>query len=387
MNTIHGNRKTVRRICFAILLILFAAGLILFNASIKKTSLRASNGTEFVKAEVVEVLTDDALFPDNGPYQGNQLVKVKILSGDYKGELCEAQNPNSYLSGAYCKEGTRVILMLNGNGRELSASVFNYDRGNMLWLFIGLFMAVLCIIGKRKGILSAIALVFTFICIIFLYLPMLYIGISPVFSGTLVCVLTTVVTMLLIGGWSVKTLCAVLGTAAGIMVAGMVAALFSMLLHVTGYNVQDIESIIYISQNSRLHVGGILYSGILIASMGAVMDISISVVSSINEIYMHNPGAKAQLLFRSGINVGRDMMGTMSNTLILAFAGGSINTLILYYSYNMPYLQVMNQYAIAIEILHGLSATLGVIMTVPLVSAITSILLVKYKHQGNNKMA
>ena len=131
----------------------------------------------------------------------------------------------------------------------------------------------------------------------------------------------------------------------------------------------------YIAQNSRLDVSGVLFSGILIASLGAVMDVSMSVASTIAEIRANSPDLGKGELFRSGINVGRDMMGTMSNTLILAFAGSSINTLIMIYSYSMPYLEYMNGYEIGIELLRGISGSLGVILTVPFVSFISAMLM------------
>ena len=109
------------------------------------------------------------------------------------------------------------------------------------------------------------------------------------------------------------------------------------------------------------------------------MDVSMSVASTINEIYIHNPNLTAKQLFTAGINVGQDMMGTMSNTLILAFTGGSINTLMIIYAYSMPYLQVINMYDIGIEILQGISGTLGVILTVPFVSVISAIWMTRRK--------
>ena len=115
-----------------------------------------------------------------------------------------------------------------------------------------------------------------------------------------------------------------------------------------------------------------MFAGILISALGAVMDVAMSVASSINEIHEKSPHLDRKELWRSGINVGKDMMGTMSNTLILAFAGGSLNTFIYIYSYNYNYYQVLNMYSIGIEIIQSVSGALGVILTVPLVSWITS---------------
>ena len=107
------------------------------------------------------------------------------------------------------------------------------------------------------------------------------------------------------------------------------------------------------------------------------MDVSMSIASTINEINEKSPDLTRKELFKSGINVGRDMMGTMSNTLILAFTGGAISTLITFYSYNMHYNQVINMYSIGIEIMQGISGSLAVIYTVPLVSFISAVLLKK----------
>ena len=181
--------------------------------------------------------------------------------------------------------------------------------------------------------------------------------------------------MYLIDGFTVKSVSATLGTIIGVIIAGAFAAGFGYFSRISGYNVSDIEELIFIGNNTSLQIGGILFAGILIASLGAVMDVSMSVASTINEIYEKNNDLSRKELFKSGINVGRDMMGTMSNTLILAFTGGSINTLILSYSYCMQYNQVMNMYSIGIEIMQGISGSIAVILTVPLVSLITSELL------------
>lgn len=163
------------------------------------------------------------------------------------------------------------------------------------------------------------------------------------------------------------------GTVLGVGIAALLACLFARISHITGYNVDDIENLIYIGQMTGIQVGELMFAGILISALGAVMDVAMSVASTINEIHEKKPELSVNELFQSGINVGRDMMGTMSNTLILAFAGGSLNTLIYIYSYRYNYYQVINMYAIGIEIIQGISATFGVILTVPLVSVIASV--------------
>jgi len=139
----------------------------------------------------------------------------------------------------------------------------------------------------------------------------------------------------------------------------------------------DAESMIYIANSSKLHVSDILYAGILISSLGAVMDVSVSIVAAITEIHEKAPDLKAKELFMSGMHVGHDMMGTMANTLIFAYVGGSLSTLVVNYAYNLSYNQLINSYVIGTEIMQGLSGTLGVVLTVPITAAVAAVLIGK----------
>ena len=200
----------------------------------------------------------------------------------------------------------------------------------------------------------------------------MYIGVSPFLAAVAVVIVVTIVSIYLICGSTKKGICAMTGTISGVLIAGIFATVFGKITRITGYNIEDIETMVYVSQNSKLQIGGVLFSGILIASLGAVMDVAVSISSTIEEIHNKRPELTAKELFKSGIHVGKDMMGTMSNTLILAFTGGAINTMILIYAYIMPYLQVVNMYSIGIEVIKGISGTLGIVLTVPIVSVISA---------------
>ena len=374
------KQKRIGFLICALLIVTFIGGMIYFNGTIKREDLRPTGGTKFAKAVIEEVLESNVNISETGEFSGNQKVRLKITSGEFSGEVCEAQCPYANHSGANAYSGLKVIVLVNQNDSgELIASVYNYDRANVLLFLVVLFLAVLCIIGGIKGVASSVGLVFTFVCIFGLYIPLIYIGWSPFLAATLTAMLVTVVVMFFIGGWSYKTLCSILGTVAGVLISGGVAAVFGKLSHISGYNVAEIETLAYVAQYSELKVSEVLFSGILIASLGAVMDVSMSVASTIAEIHETNPKFTARRLFQSGINVGKDMMGTMSNTLILAFAGSSVNTLIIVYSYNKSYLEYMNDYTIGIELLQGISGSMGVILTVPLVSAISAFLMTRKK--------
>ena len=209
---------------------------------------------------------------------------------------------------------------------------------------------------------------FTIVCVLFLFLPMIYRGVSPIFSAVVVAVITTVVTIYLISGISVKSLTAISGTVTGVVMAVIFAGIFGKVTQITGYNVSDIEELIYLEEKTAIKINELLFAEILIASLGAVMDVGMSIASTLQEIYSRRPDLGMWDLFKSGMNVGKDMMGTMSNTLILAFAGGSLNTLVFIFAYNYSYHQIINMYSIGIELMQGISASMGVILTVPFTS-------------------
>lgn len=365
-----------RRIVILLLCIGFFMFLRAFN-NIDRIQLTNQNGTGYEKAVVQEVTRDNV--QSDGSRTGSQRVKVRILTGELKGKVLDATSISGYLYGADCKENMKVIVSTSTSGKISVVSVYSYYRAPIIYAFVGLFLLIIWAVGGKKGFKSAVGIVFTFICIIFLFIPMLYKGYSPFLSAVIVDITITVVIIYLIGGFSIKTLASILGTVIGVMIAGGVATGFGYLAHINGYNVSAVEELVFVANNTNLKVGGILFAGILIASLGAVMDVSISVASSINEVYNTNTNISRKELFSSGMNVGRDIMGANANTLILAYTGGALNTLILIYVYSMKYNQIINMYSIGIEIMQGLSGTIAVILTVPLVSFIASVLLTSDK--------
>lgn len=373
ISILFGDKTAnIRRAVIAVLALVFFAFLYSFN-QIDKVQFSNKEGVSFDKAVVEDIIKDN--IQRDGSRVGRQTVRIKMLSGSYKGRVLNATSTSGYLYGADCEKGMKVIVSLSVSGDNYVATVYSYNRGPIVYAFVGIFVLILWAIGGKKGFKSVVGLAFTFICIVFLFIPMIYRGYSPFLSAVVVGILVTIVTMYLIDGLTVKSVSAVLGTIAGVIIAGGAASAFGYFAKISGYNVSEIEDLVVISSKTHLNIGGILFAGILIASLGAVIDVSMSVASTINEIHEKNPELSFKELFVSGINVGKDMMGTMSNTLILAFTGGSINTLLLIYAYNMKYNQVINMYSVGIEIMQGVSGSIGVILTVPIVSFITCRLL------------
>lgn len=368
------SKKVVRYLIYILLVCVFAIFVFKLNQT-EKTELVVRTGQTFEKAEVTEILQDN--LDSNGTRVGEQKVRVKMLTGARKGEELDITSSSGYLFGAACKVGMKVIVMQSVAGETTIASVYSQDREWVIYIFALLYLLALCVIGGKQGIKGCLGLIFTFFCVIFVYLPLVYLRFSPFWAAVFICFLTTLVTMYLIGGPTKKTCAATLGTLAGVVLAGLSAWCFSKASGISGYNVSDIETLMTLWNTNRIQVGGLLFSGLLISCLGAVMDVAMSISSAIDEIYKQNNSLTRKELFKAGMRVGRDMMGTDSNTLILAFAGSSVSTLLLDYAYDLPYQQIINSNNIGIAIMQGLAGSFGIVLSVPLTVLICTVLFHK----------
>ncbi len=309
---------------------------------------------------------------------GSQEMQVRMLTGEHSGQTVSATNALSTYNSVVMKTGKYVVVVFDElDTGEFQVRVYNYFRAPYILLMAVLFFAVLTSIGGKKGVMSGLGLAYTFACIILIFLPLILRGYSPAFSAILIVIMITSATMVFLNGMTRKSLCAILGTISGVVLSGILLFLFGYLMHISGYSTDEAEALLLIGNTTGLQVKGLLFSGILIASLGAVMDVAISIVSAMHEIHANIPDIHTGALIRSAMNVGKDMIGTMSNTLILAFAGTSLNLMILLYAYSVQANQLMNMNTIAIEITQALAGSLGVILTVPITAIITANMIVR----------
>ncbi len=349
------------------------------NLTAGDRELTAAQKRMFAVAEVTDVLADNAS-PDTwteGRRIGQQLLEVKVLTGEHKGAVLEAANFLSAYANVDAKVGTKVIVRLDVDeqGELYVVSVPAYNRAPVMLGLALIFAALLVIIGRKKGVMALVGLVYTLACIWFIQVPMILRGAEPVLVSIIIVALTTAASLLFLTGLSRKTLCAVLGCVCGVGVAGIFAAVSGSISQLNGFNLPEAEDLVLRATQDTVRISGLLVSGILVASLGAVMDVAMSISSSCWELRQLNPGLPKAALFRSGMNIGRDAMGTMANTLILAFAGASLNTLLLFRIYGYPAIQLFNSDAIAVELIRGLAGSIGIILTVPLVAALSAALM------------
>lgn len=339
----------------------------------------ASSQLIFVPAKVTAVLEDDAQ-PDwensEGRRIGTQELEIRILSGRHKGEVLPLTNYLSALFNVDVGVGDRIIVrLITQEDGSYYASLFNYDRALVMGGAMLVFCAVLVLLGGRKGVRALLGLVFTLVCLWFLLIPGLIRGLPAIPLTIAVAAVCAAASLILLDGPSRKSLCAILGCVGGVAGAGLFAALVGALTPMDGFNMSEAENLLLYGAEKGLSIRGLLVCGVLVAALGAVMDVAMSIASAAWELREHNDGLSRRELFRSGMNIGRDAMGTMANTLILAFAGSSFNLLILIQIYDIPFLQLANTDFLCIEVLQSVAGSMGILLTVPLVAAISAYLM------------
>lgn len=340
--------------------------------TMEKKELVRRTGNTYEKGIVQEVLQDN--LKADGTREGQQVVTVKMTTGVRKGEVIEMTSPSGFLFGAPCVPGMHVIVVQSVAGDTTVSSVYARDRGKIIAIFAILYIALLCLVGGKQGIKASAGLIITCFIIILIWVPIIYLGISPIRSAVVVCAATTILTFWCIGGICRKTICATLGTVSGVVIAAVVAEIYSYTTGISGWNVSNIETLMTISDANGIKVGGLLFAGILISALGAEMDVAMSISSSMQEVCRQNPRISRWELFRAGMRVGRDMMGTDSNTLILAFVGTEIAELVLDFTYDLSPLYIINSNNIGISIMKGLSGSFGIVLSVPITVLIASLM-------------
>ena len=367
-----------REIYIVIVTILLSIGIIFASNSIFKGGFvedKLNKNIEYYSGKVVTVLQNSL---QDDPYVndvqiGLQKCKVKILDGPFEGQEHEISHNVSRMYNIIAQEGMEVVLAIyEQDGKIEDINISSYKRSNVLIILTALFVLVTLIVGKFKGLKSLVSLMFTGTSIVYLMLPMIFKGVSPIIAAVIVVALSTAVTLTLISGFNKKTLVSVIGTLSGVILSAIIAFVFGKYANLSGITMEDAESMFYLAEYSDLKIQGIMFASIIIAALGAVMDVAVSLTSAIFELYEVNNKLSIADLIKSGMNIGTDMIGTMCNTLILAFAGGSLNTLILLFSASMNKVQLFNLDILGTEVIQALSGSIGIILTVPITVFVAS---------------
>lgn len=369
--------------------LVLAAALVLFlavraiAAPEKETAIDAAEYAEYENAVITEVLSDNT-FTDpaaDNALRGEQILLAEVKTGQYKGEIMQVYGYVGPLYGGQLKVGDGATLLIStyADGSHV-ATVYEYNRLPALAVIVAMFLIATVAVGGKVGAKSLVALAMTLVCLFWILIPLLMKGAPTLLTVFLVCAYITVVTMVILGGVQRKTVCAALGTIAGTALALLFGLAAQGLARVDGLRLTDVEPLLQLRQTGTpLGLRGLLVGGIVISALGAVMDVAMSIASALTEVHTVAPNRSARELFRSGMNIGRDMVGTMTNTLILAFLGSGFALIIYLYSLGLSPYQLISSSYLTIEVVSSISSSIGVILSVPLTALISSVILTRGK--------
>lgn len=336
------------------------------------TEITSENTLVTEKAKVINIITDisEEDFNSHKFEDLKQVVEIEILTGDYKGQIVTVENDlnNHIYYDILLEKGDRITVAVEKSANdnelpEIYISGFERDRYELYILLIFLFFLIL--IGGLKGIKAIVALGLSILIILFFMLPLILRGYSPIALSIVTAIMVTALTLFIIAGINIKSASAIIGTGTGVIAAGLIAYIIGSLSHLTGLSSHEASMLLYIPQGISFDFKGILFAGIIIGTLGAVMDIAMSIASSMYEIREIEPDISTQNLISAGINIGKDVMGTMTNTLILAYTGTSIPLLLIFFAYNFPLIEILNMDQIATEIIRSLAGSIGLVLSIP----------------------
>ena len=370
------KKSKIRSLVLLALAAVAFCGLIWF-ANKDRPVYRSSNmaGTDYEVGRVLRVVEDHKTVDEemDGIWRGSMTLEVEILTGRYKGDTAIVENYFSSLYNVRVAEGDKVSIRIDTTGEdEYQVSVYNYYRVPQMIGCIVAFVLLLVLIGGKKGAKSVAGLAFTVVCILWILLPLALKGYSPLAVTILLILVCNFVSFFLIDGISTKTVVAAIGSMLGVLAGAVFALIAQNAMSITTYQMDEAETLLLITSTTELKIRDLFLCGILISCMGAVMDVAMSICSAVAEIHQVDRSLGMAKLFASGMNIGRDAMGTMANTLILAVAGISLNMMLMIYSYDVSFQQLMNTDFVAIEIIQCIAGSVGIVCTVPLVALLSA---------------
>lgn len=316
--------------------------------------------------------------------QVKQSVEIKVISGAHKGDKAITDN---ILMGnpAYdinLKKGDKVILHVEqADGGGVNFFIEDEYRARGLYFLAGIFFLLVLIVGRKKGFFSLVSILTTLGLIFWVLTPMILNGYNPIFATVLVCILASIIAIYLVGGFNSKSTAAILGTNLSLALSAFFSILIIKLANLTGFSSEQYLYLFSAAPNLSFH--GVLASAMIIGALGAVMDIGMSISSTVNELFSSNSDMNVNELFTSGMNVGKDIIGMMANTLILAYLGGSLALVLL--SSNIDLQKFFNLNQVATEISSALIGSIAIVICVPITAIISAFFIKKAGGHRNCK--
>ena len=342
--------------------------------------IEVGEAVEVVTGTVTEKVQEVTVEITEGDYIGDEFTTNYVLSYDIDGKIL------AYELDVGNKVSVQIVESADGS---ITVTVLDVVRANYIGVMFAIFLLSVVIIGGTKGVKAIVGLLYTIALIYLVMIKGIFNGQDAIANSIITTILVIVGTFIIIGtGINKKILTAAIGTVGGVLSAGIMALIFNNLAKLTGAGEDAIQLSINMT-SINFNFRELLFAGILVSALGACMDVGMSIASSLDEIKMKNPDITWQELFKSGMNIGRDVIGTMTNTLILAYVGGSLTLILLFMASNMNIYEILNKETIAEQVISAVAGSMGVVYTVPITSFVYSILnrdKVIYKKTSENKL-
>lgn len=333
-------------------------------------------------AKVSNIISDFGEELPGGNKQRSQQLLLKILTGEDKDKERVTLNiiPDNPAFAIIGHVDKKYLVAKTENLKTGAEDYFivDYYREPYIWYLFALFFIILVAIGGFKGVRTMVSLLVTILFIAFLLLPSIEKGVNPILSAIIVSFFATGLTMLLVAGFNFKSLASTLGTVIGVSVSGIIASVVIKAASLTGLASSE-AMILWGNQIYQINFRGLLAASMIVSCLGAVMDVAISVSSSLHEIKIANPNYGIKQLFSSGMNVGKDIMGTMTNTLVLAYTGMALPLLLLISHEKNP-AKFLNLELVVSEVTAAIAGSIGLIISVPVTALIMSWLICSKNH-------
>lgn len=361
---------------FSLVFVNFSYGMI--TEKVSDENIFQNTPAVIVENKGIEEVEDETSEMSSGRTQN---LVVEVLSGEKKGQRYTATyavsaRKDSSFKFDELKVGDKVYLTIDERMEEPLVYVSGIQRHTSLLVLAIIFLLLIVLVGKKQGIKTIISLGIT-VAIIFAWaLPSIINGASPLWVAIAVSSVITIVTYIIISGFNKKTVAAMLGTVGGLLLSALVVLVFGKIARLSGLNEESMY-LYFLPQGTQFDLVEIIFAGIIIGALGACMDIAMSIASSLEEIKKENPTASRSTLFKAGMNIGKDIMGTNTNTLILAYVGSSLTILIVYMAYGMSFSEIADVEVVTEAVLRSLAGSIGLIGVIPLTAFISSLLYSK----------
>ncbi|MEL7605864.1 MAG: YibE/F family protein [Sedimentibacter saalensis] len=359
-----------------ILTILLSVAFILAGYNMNKVSFASQQYDKSYKAEIISVddVSEETIDSGYETFSSKTIsFTARITNGDQKGTVTNARQYMDDMVAVDAKmveQGDKILMSSliarDGDGKEWT--FVEYDRSGVLLMLLISFFLLIILFGRKKGLNTIISLVFTCLSIFMVFVPSILKGNNIYLSSIIVSIFIIFMSLLLINGADKKTLCAIVGNLGGLMIAGILAYFISKVLNLTGITDDDTMFLLMLETEKPIDLIAVLWSSIVIGSLGAVMDVSMSIASALNELSENMVEKSFKTMLKSGLNIGQDAIGTMTNTLILAYIGSSLAVVLLLVANYNDTLLLFNLEMIVFEIIQAIIGSMGILFAIPITS-------------------